>query len=162
MIPSSGHITWYVDLMTGKHFTNCKYICSFLQEPFHILQIYLFLCTGTIPWAATVNSAYRASQGGGFFLQKGRDNHFQWIICLNNSCCEWPGMFNVSRFLPDTCKPKNESSCCWLTKLRKGIRSLSSRCAGTRAGSTWTPMPRLVDVFLSTVTTITTLLKDFC
>ena len=160
-------------------------ICR-LNDPqkFHILQIYLFLCTGTTPWAATVNSACRASQGGGFFLQKEGDNHlflvlrvslklgmgpcwlcFHWSICLNNSFCVWHWMFNVSSFLPDACKPKNESSFVdWPSweKGGRGIRSLSSRCAGTRAGSTWTPMPRLVDVFPSTVTTIRIVLKDFC
>ena len=47
------------------------------RQTFHTLQIYLALSTGTIPWAATVNSACQASQGGCFFLQKeGDDDHF--------------------------------------------------------------------------------------
>ena len=56
-------------------------ICR-LNDPqkFHILQIYLFLSTGTIPWAATVNSACRASQGCGFFLQKEGDNNLFLVL----------------------------------------------------------------------------------
>ena len=71
------HIPAHDDSFIRTYHMICR-----LNDPqkFHILQIYLFLSTGTTPWAATVNSACQASQGGGFFLQKEGDNHLFLVL----------------------------------------------------------------------------------